>query len=140
VGSTTLSTRYVFDTNVVVSALVFRGGSLAWLRHAWSAGRVTPVVSRATTSELAIVLAYPKFALEDDERTDLLAEYLPFADLVTDPLPRAAARASDPDDQAFVDLCVASGAAGLVTGDARLLELAPTVPVITPAVLRDRMR
>lgn len=139
-GSRTLSARYVFDTSVVVSALVFHGGALSWMRSAWATGRVTPVVSRATTAELTTVLAYPKFALDDDDRTELLADYLPFAELITDPVPRAAARAADPDDQPFVDLCVASGAAGLVTGDARLLELAPTVPVITPAALHERMR
>jgi len=140
VGSRTLSARYVFDTNVVVSALVFHGGSLSWMHSAWATGRVTPVVSRATTAELTTVLAYPQFALDDDDRTELLAAYLPFAELITDPLPRAAARAADLDDQPFVDLCVASGAAGLVTGDARLLELASTVPVITPAALPEHMR
>jgi len=55
-------------------------------------------------------------------------------------VPRTTARAADPDDQPFVDLCVASGAEGLVAGDARLLTLAPTVPVIAPAVLNERMR
>ncbi|TVR98149.1 MAG: putative toxin-antitoxin system toxin component, PIN family [Trueperaceae bacterium] len=139
-GSQALTSRYVFDTNVVVSVLVFRGESLAWLRTAWATGRVTPVVSRATTTELTSVLAYPKFALDGFERTELLADYLPFAQLVTDPVPRAPVRAVDPDDQPFVDLCVASGAQGLVTGDARLLTLAPTVPVITPGVLSERMR
>ena len=139
-GSPTLSARYVFDTNVVVSALVFQGGSLCWLRHAWASGRVTPVVSRAKATEPATVLAYPRFALDDGDRTELLADYLPFAELITDPVPRAAARAADPHDQPFVDLCVASGATGLVTADARLLELAPTVAVITPAALREHVR
>ena len=139
-GSPTLRARYVFDTNVVISALVFSGGSLSWMRAAWATGRVTPVVSRATTAELTTVLAYPKFALDDDDRTELLADYLPFAEVITGPVPRAAARAPDPDDQPFVDLCVASGAAGLVTGDSRLLEMASTLPVITPTALRERVR
>lgn len=138
-GTATLSTRYVFDTNVVVSALVFRGGSVAWLRSAWATGRLTPVVSRATTLELAAVLAYPTFGLDDDARSELLAEYLPFAELVSGPVPTSTARSPDPDDQPFVDLCVASAAAGLVTGDAGLLGLAPTLPVITPAALRQRV-
>jgi hypothetical protein len=54
--------RAVFDTNVVVSALVF-GGRLRWLRAAWAAQAVTPVVCRETVTELLRVLAYPKFHL-----------------------------------------------------------------------------
>jgi len=95
--------------------------------------------SRATTAEFTTVLAYPTFALDDDDRTEVLADDLPFASLVTDPVPSATAHTADPDEQPFVDVCVASGADGLVTGDTRLLTLAPTVPVITPAVLSERM-
>jgi hypothetical protein len=39
----------VFDTNVVVSALVF-GGRLRWLRQAWVSGAVMPIVCRETTT------------------------------------------------------------------------------------------
>lgn len=138
-GTQPLTSRYVVDTNVVVSALVFRGGSLSWFRTAWATGRVTPIVSRATMAELTAVLAYPKFALDHEAHTELLADYLPFADLVTDPVPVAGIRSVDPDDQPFVDLCVASDAAGLVTGDAHLLALAPQLPVMTPAALRERL-
>jgi hypothetical protein len=35
--------RAVFDTNVVVSALVF-GGRLRWLRQAWAQCIVIPIV------------------------------------------------------------------------------------------------
>ena len=41
----------VFDTNVVISALIF-GRRLAWLRGAWSSGRIQPVVCRETVQEL----------------------------------------------------------------------------------------
>lgn len=37
--------RVVFDTNVVLSALLFRSGTLAWLRGQWAAGQVTPLAS-----------------------------------------------------------------------------------------------
>ena len=71
--------RAVFDTNVVISALVF-GGRLHWLRHAWAFGIVVPVVCRETTEELLRVLAYPKFQLDRREREALLADFLPFAE------------------------------------------------------------
>lgn len=65
--------RAVFDTNVVVSALVF-GRRLAWLRQAWAAGALVPVVCRPTVDELLRVLAYPKFRLAPAERQALLED------------------------------------------------------------------
>ena len=74
--------RVVFDTNVALSALLFPSGSLAWLRDAWHDGRLTPLVSNETVIELIRVLGYPKFELSEEERLDLMADYLPFAEAV----------------------------------------------------------
>jgi len=136
VGAPQLSRRYVFDTNVVVSALLFEAGRLAWLRGAWADGELTPVVSAATVAELIRVLAYPKFGLEPGDREELLGDVLPYAELFDGDPARAPIEATDPADQAFVDLVVASGATALVTGDAALLALAPRVPVVRPGDLR----
>lgn len=65
----------MFDTNVVISALVF-GGRLAWLRAAWADGALTPAVCRETVTELIRVLAYPKFRLQPDDREVLLGGLL----------------------------------------------------------------
>ena len=137
-GARALSGRYVFDTNVVVSALVFAEGRLAWLRAAWASSAAVPIVSEATSDELLRVLAYPKLRLTADDRAELLGDYLPFAEVFARSVAPAAVLAPDPTDQPFVDLCSASRADGLVTGDARLLALAPAVPVLTPASLRAR--
>jgi len=139
VGARVLTGRYVFDTNVVVSALLFDGGRLAPLRAAWATSAVVPIVSQATSTELVRVLAYPKFRLDPADRAELLADYLPFAELFTGPVPRAAVLAVDPDDQPLVDLCVASRAEGIVSGDGHLLSLAPAVPVVRPADLLARL-
>jgi len=50
--------RVVLDTNIVLSALLFNAGRLAWVRHAWQRQRVQPLVCRATVNELMRVLAY----------------------------------------------------------------------------------
>lgn len=137
-GAQELSRRYVFDTNVVVSALLFEGGRLAWLRAAWAAGELTPVVSGATVAELVRVLGYPKFGLAAADREELLGDILPYAELFDgDPDP-APIEATDPADQPFVDLVLASGAVALVTGDGALLALAPGVPVVRPSALRPQ--
>ena len=131
--------RAVFDTNVLVSALLFHGGALAWLRGAWRSGSVVPLASRETTAELIRVFAYPKFALTDSERHDLLDDYLPLCESVAvpDPPPETP-KCRDPFDQPFLELALAGEAAAMVTGDADLLTLkkAFAVPILSPAAFR----
>ncbi|MBW6456626.1 MAG: PIN domain-containing protein [Trueperaceae bacterium] len=138
-GTRILSGRYVFDTNVVVSALLFDAGRLISLRAAWATGAVVPIVSQATSTELLRVLAYPKFRLDPADRAELLADDLPFAELVTGAVPRASVLAVHPDGQPFVDPCVASRADGIVSGDGHPLSLGPAVPVVRPADLLARL-
>ncbi|MFQ5518388.1 MAG: putative toxin-antitoxin system toxin component, PIN family, partial [Mariprofundus sp.] len=73
-----MSLRLVFDTNSVVSALLFEQGRLAWLRLFWQQEEHRPLASRATIQELIRVLAYPKFKLGEQQIQALLADYLPF--------------------------------------------------------------
>ena len=132
--------RAVFDTDVVLSALVF-GRRLLWLRRAWADGAVTPIVCRETVTELLRVLAYPKFKLDAAEREALLAEYLPFAEIVPlpDPRPDLPLACRDRDDAVFLHLARAGRAASLVSGDADLTVLAAAYPVVSPAMLRERL-
>jgi uncharacterized protein len=132
--------RVVFDTNVVVSALLFASGRLSWLRLAWRQRRAVPLVSRETTAELLRVLAYPKFRLTAAEQEFLLADYLPFAEAAT---PRAARLPAcrDAADLPFLALAAGAGADVLVTGDDDLLALAGRfrIPIETPEVFRQRL-
>ena len=82
-----LPVRAVLDTNVVLSALVFRGGAAGQLRLNWQRGQVLPLVSTVTVQELLRVLAYPKFRLSQAEQDELLADYLPYAETVRIPQP-----------------------------------------------------
>jgi uncharacterized protein len=117
--------RVVLDTNVVVSALVFGGGTAGALRRAWQAGTFVPLASTATAQELVRVLAYPKFRLTPDEQSELLADYLPFTQAIAIPLPPPAVPdCRDPFDLPFLHLAVAGKAQVLVSGDGDLLALA----------------
>lgn len=121
--------RVVLDTNVVLSALVFTGGPTARLRQAWQQGRCLPLVSTATTRELMRVLAYPKFRLGRAEQAELLADYLPHAEVVAVPEPPPAVPdCRDPHDLPFLHLAVAGGATALITGDRDLLALDGRLP------------
>jgi putative PIN family toxin of toxin-antitoxin system len=131
--------RVVLDTNVAVSALVFQEGRLAWLREAWAAGRIVPLVSTETLAELVRVLAYPKLKLSEEETKNVLAHYMEHAEAV----PEAGAstrvpECRDPDDRKFLQLAYAAKADALVTGDDDLLVLAgkSRMPVLTPDALK----
>ena len=134
--------RLVLDTNVMLSALLFPGGALSWLRRAWQAERVCPLASRETAVELIRVLAYPKFRLTDDEREDLLGDFLPQCETVAVPKGIEVSDCRDPLDRPFLELAIAAGADWLVTGDKDLLDLAAKfpVPIVTPAALREHLK
>lgn len=128
--------RWVLDTNVVLSALIRPGGTTGRLRLAWQSRLFVPLVSRATASELIRVLGYPKFKLAPHEQHDLLADYLPWTEVVRMPAKRPRTPACrDPDDLPFLQLALVAKADALVSGDADLLDLAGTtrMAIVTPA-------
>lgn len=135
--------RVVLDTNVVLSALMFPAGRVAWLRATWQSRRLVVLVSRATVLELMRVLAYPKFRLSTVEREELLADYLPYAEtvVIASPAPPVPA-CRDPQDVKFLVLAKSGRANALLTGDADLLVLAPQfdVPIMTAEELRNAIR
>jgi putative PIN family toxin of toxin-antitoxin system len=120
-----LPPRVVLDSNVVLSALLFGHGAAGQVRHAWQAGRVTPLACAATVAELVRVLAYPKLRLTPEEQHELLADFLPYATPVAVPEPPPEVPpCRDPHDLPFLHLAAAGRARLLVTGDADLLALA----------------
>lgn len=132
--------RVVFDTNTVVSALLFANGRLAWLRQHWREGGCTPLISRATVAELTRVLGYPKFRLSQDDRLELLADYLPYCETI-EPAQRCASVCRDGNDQPLLDLAQSGKADLLVTGDQDVLALTGQTAFLieTPEVYRQRI-
>ncbi len=132
--------RVVFDTTTVISALLFTGGRLAWLRRHWREGACVPLLSAATAAELTWVLAYPKFQLSQSEREELMAEYVPWCELVGQikPCPR---KCRDVQDQPFLDLAQSGEADVLVSGDKDLLALKGKTRFVveTPEEYRQRV-
>ena len=131
--------RVVFDTNVVLSALLFPTGRLAWLRLYWREGGAVPLISPATARELTRVLAYPKFRLSEQYRMELLTMYIPYCESFN-PADKCPIVCRDPKDQPLLDLAQSGKADLLVTGDDDLLALAgQTVFLIeTPEAYRRR--
>lgn len=128
----------VLDTNVVLSALLFRSGVMRNFAMLWQQQRIQPVVCKPTVQELLRVLAYPKFRLTPQDTEDLLADYLPYCDIVNIDgqarLLRRVATCRDVKDQMFLDAAQIAGVSFLVTGDEDLHA------VNDPSVKRHRFR
>jgi putative PIN family toxin of toxin-antitoxin system len=127
-------TRYVFDANVIVSALLFNNSvpGQAFFR---ALDRGVLVLSPQLVGQLRDVLSRNKFdaylAREDRER--LLAGLIQDAELIAPSAQIQACR--DPDDDIVLELAVASGVLLIVTGHKDLLELHPFrgIQIIKPA-------
>ncbi len=135
--------RVVFDTNVIVSALLFENGSVAWLRESWARRVLIPVACRETIAELVHVFSYPKFQLSVTDRDELLADFLPYVEVFD--VGRASSAelpgCRDPNDEIFLHLAIAAKVDTLVSGDADLLTLDGLLPlpILTPAALRTAL-
>jgi putative PIN family toxin of toxin-antitoxin system len=130
--------RLVLDTNVVLSALLWRGSPYHLLRATRQHGEVRLFTSAALVTELAGVLNRPfaakRLALLERTALGMVADYLVAADLV---VPSAAPRVvmADADDDHVIAACVAAAADLLVSGDRHLLTVGQHrgTRVVTPA-------
>ena len=135
-----MSRRVVFDTNTVLSALLFANGRLSWLREHWRTGGCVPLLSRETAAELTRVLAYPKFRLPPADRHELLADVVPYCEVV-EVTRSCAVVCRDGKDQPFLDLAQSGKAELLISGDRDLLALAGKTryAIETPEAYRNRV-
>jgi putative PIN family toxin of toxin-antitoxin system len=130
--------RLVLDTNVVVSALLWRSPPYHLLQAIRQRGKVLLFTSAALVSELAEVLSRPfaarRFALLGKTAFDTISDYLVAADLVVPPAaPRVVV--PDADDDYVIAACVAAAADLLVSGDRHLLTVGryQGTRIVTPA-------
>jgi len=115
--------RVVLDTNVLVSALLFRG-ELSKIADLWKNGKIIPVLSKDTFREFRSVLEYPKFRLTKDEiRAIIEEEVLPFFEVV-EVTHNVSGICKDPDDDKFLACALSAGVKIIVSGDPHLLNLA----------------
>ena len=133
--------RVVLDTNILVSALIF-GGNTARVAELWKAGRILPVISKETFSELKAVLKYPKFKLTDSEIQMLVEdEILPFFE-VAEISDYVSGICSDPDDDKFISCALLASADYVVTGDRHLIDVGThkTVKIIPASELLNMFK
>jgi putative PIN family toxin of toxin-antitoxin system len=118
--------RIVLDTNVVLSALLWRGTPWLLLQSIERNASVQLFTSAALLEELAEVIIRPvpakRIALSGRSARDLLADYIEAAELVA-PVATPPVVAADPDDDHVVAAAVAARAELIVSGDRHLLDL-----------------
>ena len=114
--------KAVLDTNVLISALLFRG-QISRLHTLWKEGAFTIVASKEMVEEYVRVLAYPKFNLTEEEVRDIVREELiPYIEPVTVP-DNPKGICVDPEDDKFLACAEAARADVIVSGDVHLLGL-----------------
>ncbi len=131
----------VLDTNIVISALLFRG-SISAIHREIVLGVLTAFVSPPMVREYARVLAYPKFGLSEKELIYLLEDEIGrYFRPVEGPFPEGAWIAEDPSDDCFINTALACPGSVLVSGDRHILEAKERLPVtvITAAELIERL-
>lgn len=114
--------RCIFDTNTLVSAVLFRKSSpgnalVLALRHH------TVLASIDTVEELAEVLGREKFEqyVTTEEREEFLHAFLANITLITVNSRKLICR--DPNDDKFLNLAISGNADIIITGDKDLLSL-----------------
>jgi len=114
--------RVVLDTNVLVSALLFRG-ELSKIVGLWQKGKIIPLISKETFSELRTVLGYPKFSLTQEERDYIIEnEILPYFEIVQ-VVKEVKGVCRDPEDDKFISCAISASADYIVSGDKDLFDL-----------------
>ena len=126
-GARGASHRVVLDTNVCLDLFVFRDPAVARLARALAEGAVEAVTDAACRDEWRRVLAYPQLALDEAARQAALDEHDRWIRLATEasnaPAGIRLPRCADPDDQKFLELALAAGAAWLLSKDKEVLRL-----------------
>ena len=114
--------RVVLDTNILVSALLFRG-AVSGLAGLWKKGEIVPLISQATFKEFRDVLAYPKFSLTEKERRTIIEDdILPFFEVI-EVQKEISGSCRDPEDDKFLACAISATADYIISGDKDLCDM-----------------
>lgn len=139
-----LRVRIVLDTNVVLSALLWRGTPYRLIEAVHQRGDVQLISSRALLDELADVLTRPsaakRLAIIGKTAQAVLADYAAIVEMVVPAeVPRVVP--SDADDDQVIAAAAAGGAEIIVSGDGDLLSIGSHrgIDIVTARELGERL-
>jgi putative PIN family toxin of toxin-antitoxin system len=132
--------RALFDANVLISGLLARTGAPARLLTKWLEGEFEFIVTERLLAELKATLARPKLRrrFAEGEVSGFLELLRGLAESVEDPDAEPIINSRDPKAD-YLIAAAASAHATLVTGDAHLLELEGSIPVLSPRAFLDSL-
>ncbi|AET89515.1 hypothetical protein BYI23_A016770 [Burkholderia sp. YI23] len=119
--------RVVLDSNVWIDILVFDDPATRPIHAALVARTLEALIDERCLRELTHVLDYPQFVRMEVDKAAALATLARLSTLVAatlDESERPLPKCKDRDDQKFLELAHASGAAWLVSKDRAVLKLA----------------
>lgn len=118
--------KAVFDSTVLVSAFLTKGGISRNLLHQAQAGGFSICVSEEILTEIGRVLEYPRirkrYRYADEAATEYVALLRIVSQVVTD-LPKIKSIVRDPNDDMIIACASKAGADYIVTRDKDLLTL-----------------
>ena len=125
--------RVVADTNVLVSALIFPGGSPEAFYRLALERRIELVTSRPLLAELGRVLS-GKFGWQPERAEEAVAQVVRLAEIV-EPREALAEIEADPADNRVLEAAAQGSVDAIVSGDRHLLELGSWrgIAIQTPA-------
>ncbi|MEN9517414.1 MAG: hypothetical protein RLZZ381_2 [Cyanobacteriota bacterium] len=133
-----MSNLYVFDTNVLVSALLFTNSSpRKAFELALDIGKI--LISKETVDELNQVLSRPKFEryISQPKRERFLVDFVQKSELIE--IQEKIDECRDPKDNKFLELAINGKATAIISGDKDLLILHPfrCIPIVTVSQFLD---
>lgn len=130
--------RLVVDTNVLISALGWRGAPREIVRLC-IAGRCTLLLSPEILSEVERVLHYPKFKFTPIQIDAYLEQLTEAAELIQ-PDRQVEVVVGDPSDNRFLECALAGQADVVISNDRHLLDLErfASIPILRPQIYLNR--
>lgn len=113
--------RVVLDTNILISAFVFPGGTPEAVYRLALEGRISMITSPTLLAEFARVLS-DKFGWNTRMVEGAVTQVARIGEVVR-PIERLTVIAEDPSDDRVLEVAVAADAAVIVSGDRHLLRL-----------------
>ncbi|HBV58366.1 MAG TPA: putative toxin-antitoxin system toxin component, PIN family [Candidatus Magasanikbacteria bacterium] len=131
--------RVVLDTNVLISALFWKGKAALILDLA-EKGTITVCLTKEILDEIIRVLNYPKIYKHLSSTcltvNDILHYITELAEFYHDAIQLKNMIKDDPSDNKFLSCALASRAKYIISGDAHILKLKSfvNISIVTPAV------
>lgn len=111
----------VYDTNIIISGLLFSGKQRTLLRHVIDHS-VQLIISHSIIEEISDVIGRNKFKVQRELQVISIAELIELSKIVY-PSKKVNIVENDPDDNMIIECAMEGDADYIVTGDSDLLKI-----------------